>query len=188
MYSLKILHDWFCQSLFRSVFQLSCWGGKKPFKGSHWWRCHIIHQQIVSGDIYVEVVGTSSKDTSFLRHWGYACSQSHFLMWQKMPCVTENSSHRKPVQNLLLQTAVFVWMHVLDCTKRILCSLVSAILKPMCDLCKSSMTHEAGHHWAFDCTHDELMLYFSYMHSVPKARLKAAVTKAHSAPGLWAQG
>ena len=57
---------------------------------------------------------------------------------------------------------------------------MSTMLKSICDLCESSMTHEAEHHQASDCTHDELMLYFSYMHSVPKAGLEAPVTKTHA--------
>lgn len=46
---------------------------------------------------------------------------------------------------------------------------MSAVLKSICDLCKNSVTHEAEHRRAlWPHTHDELMLYFSYMPSVPK--------------------
>lgn len=60
---------------------------------------------------------------------------------------------------------------------------MSVMLKPISDLCRSSMNHEAGHHWDFDCTHNELLLYC--MHLVPKAGLKDTVTKARSAPAIY---
>lgn len=60
---------------------------------------------------------------------------------------------------------------------------MSVMRKSICDLCRSSMNHKAGHHWDFDCTHNELLLY--YTHLVAKAGLKDTVTKACYAPALY---
>lgn len=193
-----------CQSLFRNVVELSCSRGKKPFNGRRWWRCHIIHPRIASGDIYREAVGLRAANTPALETLRIHRLSDPFLNVARQACILfkllnkmENSTYTDPIPNLLLQTELFVWtcykfICTFDCIetiRRILRYLMSAMLKPICDICKSSMTHEAGHHQALTAhMMHELMLYPACMRSVPKARLNATVTKAHSAPGLERRG
>lgn len=90
---------------------LSCLRGKKPFKRRHLQRCHIIYPQIVSGDIYREVVVLQTSGIHFVRFTSYYAEAGMYIIQN---CKMENSTYIKSNPSAL------------DCIER---RIISAILK-----------------------------------------------------------